>query len=640
MCSWIGPDGLRMSRRAGIQFIVRWLDLQRRHFDPGKSAACRQGPRISVKPKMRGSHHMNMGQGIRPRLRILGVATVFLALLVVACGTSAPPTPTIAPQESDSSAEPTEASPADAESTSTPVPQATSEPQPADSTSGRDSITIVSTAEPASLGALDAGCAGSPEVAPCADYATDPFTYISGTDLEVVPLSGVESWEQTVPDSWRFSLRPDVKFHNGEPWTAEAAKLGIDWIGDPANAHVGFQYTGAVSAEVVDELTVDVICDAACPIYPKTAFHTRFQAPQWFAEADDTARNTQTVGFGPYELVEWDRGLTIRMEAYEDYIPNPAVPEARAPAIQEATIFHREEPTVRAAMVSTGEADFASGIGFQNMNQVPVAKVGGTSEIFVMDVDTIWHPELRKKEVRRALVHAMDCPAMAETLYDGQAECLGNIAPQGTTGITPENSEPYEYNPDLARQLLEEAEYDPANEITIYVRSGRFYRNVEVAEATQSYWTEVGISADVQVVETAQWREISRTGAGQYAENPLDAPNQPAPPPTHASPNVYQNFPSNESLDYLKVVTGNMSCYYTGSQVCQPDRLEPLIDPAAAATGQERERLLTELADIMHEDVLVIPYWEAKLVYGIHEDLVFEPRYDRRVRLNMLRFSP
>jgi peptide/nickel transport system substrate-binding protein len=94
---------------------------------------------------------------------------------------------------------------------------------------------------------------------------------------------------------------------------------------------------------------------------------------------------------------------------------------------------------------------------------------------------------LRKKKVRQALVHAMNCPVMVETLYDGQSECLGNVAPPGTTGITPENSEPYEFNPDLARQLLEEAEYDPANEITIYVRAGRFYRNVEVAEATQSY---------------------------------------------------------------------------------------------------------------------------------------------------------
>jgi peptide/nickel transport system substrate-binding protein len=233
---------------------------------------------------------------------------------------------------------------------------------------------MVTITEPASLGALDPGCAGSPEVAPCADYATDPLTYISGENLEVVPLSGVDSWEQVAPDRWRFSLRPGVKFHNGEPWNAEAAKLGIVWIGDPANAHVGFQYTGAVSAEVVDELTVDVVCDAACPIYPRTAFHTRFQAPDWFAQADDTARNSQTIGFGPYKLVEWDRGLSKHMEAYEDYLPNPATPEAQAPVIQEATIVHRVEPTVRAAMVGTGEADFASAIGFQSMDQVPLPR--------------------------------------------------------------------------------------------------------------------------------------------------------------------------------------------------------------------------------------------------------------------------
>jgi ABC-type transport system substrate-binding protein len=165
--------------------------------------------------------------------------------------------------------------------------------------SSRSSITIVSVAEPVGLGALDPGCAGSPEVAPCSDWATDPFTYISGEDLEVIPLSGVDRWEQIDPERWRFFLRPGVKFHNGEPWNAEAAKLGIDWIGDPDNAMVGYLYTGSVSAEVVDDLTVDVVCETACPIYPRTAFHTRFQAPEWFASADDAARNSQTIGFGP-----------------------------------------------------------------------------------------------------------------------------------------------------------------------------------------------------------------------------------------------------------------------------------------------------------------------------------------------------
>ena len=552
---------------------------------------------------------------------------ILVLLFMVACGASAPPSPDAQPGEA------TAVGP-----TATPIPEVVQTPT-GPVTSARTSITMVAGEEPASLGALDPGCAGSPEVAPCADYASDPFTYISGKDLEVVPLSGVDRWEQIAPERWRFFLRPEVKFHNGEPWNAQAAKLGIDWIGDPANAHVGYQYTGNVSAEVVDNLTVDVVCDEACPIYPRTAFHTRFQAPQWFQSAADDERNRQTIGFGPYQLTEWQRGEFIRMEAYEDYLPNPAVPEAQAPIIREATIVHREEPTVRAAMVKTGEADFAFDIGFQNINQVPVAKIGSTSEIFVMYVDTIWHPELKKKEVRQALVHAINCQEIVEALYDGQTECRGNVAPPGTLGITSENGKPYEYNPELARQLLQEANYDPNNEIIIYVRAGRYYRNTEVAEATLNYWKEVGVNASVQVVETAQWREISRSGPGQYADNPLDAPNQPPPPPTHASAHVYQNFPSDESLDFQKMAVGTMSCYATSSKVCQPDRIESLIQPAVSATGEERKRRLEELASIVHDDVLFIPYFDAKIVYGIHQDLKFEPRYDRRVRLNTLSFA-
>jgi ABC-type transport system substrate-binding protein len=226
-----------------------------------------------------------------------------------------------------------------------------------------------------------------------------------------------------------------------------------------------------------------------------------------------------------------------------------------------------------------------------------------------------------------------------DSLFDGVTDCIGNVATMGTVGITPENSAPYEYNPELARQLLDEAGYDSSNEIIIYVRGGRFYRNTEVAEATQGYWSLVGVNSSVRVVETAQWREISRSGPGQYSDNPLDAPNRPPPQPVAASLHVYQNFPSVEALDYEKTAVGTLSCYATSSKVCQPDTIEPLIGPAVAATGEERRRLMEELANIVHDDVLFIPYFEATMIYGLNEKLNFEPRYDRRVRLNMLSFA-
>jgi ABC-type transport system substrate-binding protein len=140
-------------------------------------------------------------------------------------------------------------------------------------------------------------------------------------------LSGVESWSQEEPDRWRFRLREGVTFHNGEPWTAEAAKLGIDWHGDAATAgHAtgSYGFHGAISAEVVDPLTVDVACDIACPILPRTTMFLKFQAPEWWATASEDERETNTIGLGPYKVVEWRRGIEVELEAFEDYQPNIA----------------------------------------------------------------------------------------------------------------------------------------------------------------------------------------------------------------------------------------------------------------------------------------------------------------------------
>jgi ABC-type transport system substrate-binding protein len=68
--------------------------------------------------------------------------------------------------------------------------------------------------------------------------------------------------------------------------------------------------------------------------------------------------------------------------------------------------------------------------------------------------------------VRQALAHGIDCPTLMQTLYNGLLECYGNISQEGTIGINPQNSAPYEYDPEMSRRLLEEANYDPANEMS------------------------------------------------------------------------------------------------------------------------------------------------------------------------------
>ncbi len=511
----------------------------------------------------------------------------------------------------------------------------------------KSQVTVVFGGSPKNLGVYGApGCAIIPQHFPCQDAATDVLTYIDSTTFEVVPLSGVQSWEQIEIDRWRFELTPGVKFHNGEEWNAAAAKAGIDWQSDISNGQASVFYTGTAVGEVIDDLTVDVVCDDPCPIFPKTGFLIGFQAPEWVANASELDKVSTTIGFGPYEITEWDLGIDVTMEKYDDYVPNANAPnDASAPTIDVIKMVWRDEPLVRAAMVQVGEVDWAFDLGLDQVDQVPVFDHGGAAETFVNVFDTIWHPELSKTQVRQALAYATDCQTIVDELYDGFYECQGTYAPPGTLGVTARTLAPYPFDPDLAVELLKEANYDPTNEIVINVFAGRFFRNVEVAEAQAQMWRDVGVTVSVENLETAKWLDVARTGCGRAIEEFANLDNPPEDfclsldpgPPSFASPNTYQLNPSLETLDFARALN-RMDCLDLTAKFCDPVNVQPLIGPARAAVGDDRLAKITELAGISYDEAIIYTYFNAEVFYGVSKDLIWEPRYDRRLRVNQWRF--
>jgi peptide/nickel transport system substrate-binding protein len=557
-----------------------------------------------------------MGTKFRVQRLAIGLVAL-LSVLLMACGAAAPPTPQL---------------------TSTPVasPQAT--PAPTQLKSAKDRIILVTYQEPPANGAWD-NCSGSIPGMVCSDLTVDPLTWIDSTSFEVVPLSGTESWQQMDPTQWRFKLRQGVKFHNGEPWNAEAAKQGIDINGKVGSPLEGFGFHGPIQGEVVDEFTVDVQCAAPCPIFPRTALWTSFQAPGWYKAASEADRQRVTVSFGPYKMLEWKPGVEIRLEAYEGYLPNQAF-DSQAPLIKYVTQTWREEALVRAAMVNTGEADWAADIGFENQGQVPQFKDSGTTQMVAISLDTLWHPELKKKKVREALAYAIDCPGIMTSLYQGFRKCYGAVSAPGTVGITPENSVPYPYNPTLARQLLQEAGYDPKNEILVYTAIGRGYRDQELAEAVANFWTQIGVNTKVQILDPSKNRDLGQSGCGQYGKEAMDCANRPPPQPAFISRQaLFLGGTSNEVLDYHRQAILRNSCFAVRSTVCNPALEEKINIAGATPEGPERSRLLAEIAQIIHDEVYFIPFFEFRIVYGLSKDLVWEPRYDPRTRVNTMRFT-
>jgi peptide/nickel transport system substrate-binding protein len=541
----------------------------------------------------------------------------------IACGTGATPTPTALPLTDNTVA-------------STPVPTAL--PAPATVSSAKDSLILVAEDEPQYADMLIQGGGGTTTPFAFMDNISDTLVWADAETRELVPLSGAERWEQIDTQRWRFYLRPGVKFHNGEPWNAQAAKYSLDITGQPDWGHSAYTYAGEITGEVVDDHTLDVICAQPCPILGRESQFFRFEAPENHQKASEEERNRKPVGFGPFVFVEWSPGQFWKIERYPDYVPAPGVAEAQKAALREVRAVWRGEPTVRAAMVKAGEADLAYDIGVENMDAVPVAKSGGSAEVIAHTIDTLWHPALKKLKVRQALVHAIDCQAIVDSFYAGLTTCRGNVAFPGTIGITERNNTPFPYDPDKARQLLQEAGYN-GEEIYLYGRAGRIPKAVEVYEALVSCWREVGINAEVRVVESSVRQELQQTGCGSTAE-PLRCAELGPGEPGFASAHIFDNAISGETLDFGRQARRYMDCFTGPSHYCEPERVQPLVEQALAARGEERRQLMEQLADIMHDEVLMIPLFDYLVVWGLNDKLEWEPRWDRRIRFNNMSFRP
>lgn len=602
----------------------------------------------------------------------LAALFALLLALAVACGSAtepaapaaepaapAAPTATIAPQMIPAAtpvpaATTAPAAPAPGAGSAAPAPAPTAAPQPtpvppAAAVSAKDSATIVTEAEPAAVGAWSDGCSAEIHSMGCQDFVSDFLTWLDDRTSEIVPLSGVESWTQIDLNRWEFKLRDGVKFHNGAPWNAAAAKYGIDYNGMPDNPSASVTWTGKdMLGEVIDDLTVHAVCPNACPIYPRTALFADFQDPGWFENADETERSLLTVGFGPYKIVGYEPGVNTEFEAYADYKPNDNW-FAQAPSIQYITHVYRAEAPVRSAMIQTGEAHWAADIGFEEVANVEAAghktASGKTAEVYTLVLDTVFHEELAKQKVRLALAHAIDCQTLLDSLFDGRIPCHAAISMKGTVGINDVNSQVREYNPELSRQLLAEAGYDPANQIDVNTRPGSNIRGLEIMEATVQFWRDVGVTSNLNSHgDLGTARNIQISGCGRFTDEPgyreaMDCSDRDPPGPAYVSGHAYEVATSNEILDMQRFNNSRLSCFSRSSRVCIPAFEEQKNAANAIPEGPERTAAMEAIAQIAYDQVYFLPFFEVVYVYGLAGDMEWEPYYAPRLRGNTMRFS-
>jgi peptide/nickel transport system substrate-binding protein len=133
---------------------------------------------------------------------------------------------------------------------------------------------------------------------------------------QIVPWLA-ESYRAVNDTTWRFRLRKGVKFHNGEPFNAEAAAFSVNRIIDKKFKTQRASYIENISgAKVVDPDTIDVTTDGANAVLPVQMTQLVMVPPK---AAGEKNFGEAPVGSGPYKFARWDRGRDIVLTLNENY---------------------------------------------------------------------------------------------------------------------------------------------------------------------------------------------------------------------------------------------------------------------------------------------------------------------------------
>ena len=275
------------------------------------------------------------------------------------------------------------------------------------------------------------------------------------------------SWEASEDGlSYVFTLREGVTFHDGTDFNAEAVVANFDrWAGGDAEQ---FPYYGSMFGGFGDDEGHVIDSVEATGDYEVTFTLNRPQAPflkniamspfgiaspTALEEAGDTFGDNP-VGTGPFQFVSWNRNDTVTVEKFDDYYIEDE------PKVDQVIFRAIPDNSARLNALLSGEIDLADGITPSDAGTIEGDDNLQLFERPSMNVGYLGLTATREPFddplVRRAMNHAIDKQAIIDGFFEGRAEPAKNPIPPVFAAYN-DDIEEYEYNPDRARELLEEA---------------------------------------------------------------------------------------------------------------------------------------------------------------------------------------
>jgi peptide/nickel transport system substrate-binding protein len=429
-----------------------------------------------------------------------------------------------------------------------------------------------------------------------------PFVFLYALhDALIKPLPGnnmapclAESWRESADGlTYEFKLREGLRFHNGDPFTAEDVRFSFHRYRGTA-AKLLHERVKAV--EVVDAHRVRFTLHTPWPdflsFYATPATGAAWVVPKKHIEkVGEEAFKKHPIGLGPYRYVRMTPGVELVLEANEQYW-------RKKPSIKRVIIKGIPDRTTRLAMLKTGEADIAYlmiGLEAETVKADPKLRLAQVipSAVWWLDFPEQWgkaKSPWQDRRVRLAANMAIDKQTINQAERLGFSRLTGSIIPSVMDFAL--RIEPHAYDPTHAKRLLADAGYPngfDAGDLTPVPPFTSF------GESVGNYLTAAGIRNRVRSMERATffeaWRSKKLTGIIMGASAGL----------------------GNAAARLEAFVISSGTYAYGGDA----DIDELFRQQAQERDRRKREALLHQIQRLMHERVMHAPIFEPATLHGV-----------------------
>ena len=306
------------------------------------------------------------------------------------------------------------------------------------------------------------------------------------------------SW-QTSSDglTWTFTLRPGIKFTDGEAFNAAAAKANFDRILTPGQTcPLCGPFRAVKSVDAVDDTHLRL--NLKQPFAPLLGLLTEvtfgFVAPNTIAQGTDTFKDQEKpIGSGPYVLTDRVKGDHVTLSRNDQYWGNK-------PNFKMQMFKIVPEAASREALVRAGQADV---ILLPPVSDIPAMQKDSTLKVILAPGDrTIFlafntqdpsQPLLQKPEVRQALNYAVNKDQIVKSILFGAAATMDAPMAPSLFGYCKVGS--YGYDPNKAKQMLSAAGASNLS-LKFVAPTGRYIQDFQAAQAIANDLSAVGVKVD------------------------------------------------------------------------------------------------------------------------------------------------